>query len=982
MSRHYPSHPLLWLQRLALVSLGLVIVHLSVGFAQSAPLAAASIGGRVANTATGAYLEGAEVVLVELNLVTLTARDGAFRFSSIPAGRYTVRATYTGLDPQTLGATVSPDSTVDLKFALTSAVYTLEAVTVSGSREGNAEAITLQRNAANVVNVVAMDAYGNVADGNIGNFMQRLPGVGVVIENGDIVGFGVRGTPSELNAVNVDGVRGSNAYGGANPQGDRAMVVDSIPSEFIKDIELIKALTPDLPADSIGGATNLITKSALDFKDPVLTYRAGGNLNTYRPNERHWTPTGALSYLTRLGVKRDLGLALSSSYSESNNTRDRLQMTRNFEDGRNTQARTLNDQATRIRGGIGAKLNYQPDAQTELYVTTQYTYFSFQQVRTDWNVTAGATTVADYGVVGRAQIEAGTAPRTSGNAAAGIAPGFTDAFTELLNATFVNTDGGTARHGHTYKYEAGGSRKFSGDQKLSFQATYNPSDYDFVFQYIETRRTGGFGMAVDTTADRDRPVYRQTYGTTIGAGADLRPYTALRAVNREKSEEEVSNARVDYEKKLSPALATVDFKTGANWRRQHRTLAVYQPRWNYVGVDGVAASADDNLAQFRRAEPGYGVFSNRYPRRDQFDYPRFLQAFQANPAWFRESGTTVSTPPAFNGITEDVAAAYAMARARLGKLSLLGGVRMENTDVTATGRITDPRKPGATLVTRDGDYRNYFPSVHLRYEPRAGLLMRASYSTGSARPAFGDVYPVTTVTYNTASGLGQVRQSDPGLRPQFSDNLDASLEYYFEPVGVLSASVFHKRLTDFISSETRLIDSGVNNGFGGDYAGFDLVTTRNFGSATIKGYELNYNQQLRQLPGVLKTLAVFANYTKITTNGSYANGSAELVRFIPETANAGLSWRFHQLSWRAAYNYKSGYLMTYNANAFSRQRVTDVGTWDYNVQYAFGPRLNVFLDVVNAFNKWASWYSGSDPGRVIMSEVYGTRIAVGVSGRF
>ena len=133
-----------------------------------------------------------------------------------------------------------------------------------------------------------------------------------------------------------------------------------------------------------------------------------------------------------------------------------------------------------------------------------------------------------------------------------------------------------------------------------------------------------------------------------------------------------------------------------------------------------------------------------------------------------------------------------------------------------------------TRVTRDGNYRDFFPSFHLRYEPVRGVLLRASYSTGSARPAFSDVYPVTTITYNTTSGLGQVRQSNPGLRPQFSDNYDVSVEYYFEPVGVLSAGVFEKKLTDFIASETRLIETGTGNGFDGDYAGFDLITTRNW----------------------------------------------------------------------------------------------------------------------------------------------------------
>ena len=175
---------------------------------------------------------------------------------------------------------------------------------------------------------------------------------------------------------------------------------------------------------------------------------------------------------------------------------------------------------------------------------------------------------------------------------------------------------------------------------------------------------------------------------------------------------------------------------------------------------------------------------------------------------------------------------------------------------------------------------------------------------------------------------------------------------------------------------------GADNGFGGEYEGFDLRTNRNFGSATIKGFELNYSQQLRKLPQPFDTLSIFANYTHIETNGNYNGESEELVRFVPETANAGASWRFKNVEIRAAYNFKGGYLNSYNTNPVQRQRTTDIATWDFNFQYRYSPGLNFFLDVVNAFNKWESWYTGNDPSRIIMSEVYGTRISAGISGRF
>ncbi|MSU48166.1 MAG: TonB-dependent receptor, partial [Opitutus sp.] len=366
----------------------------SIGVASAAEgRAGGELTGHVSNAATRASLEGASVRLNGTTWRTLTDPTGQFSFDQLPAGNYSMTVEYTGLEAQTREVVVRAADKSRIDVALTSDIYRMEAFTVASEREGNALSITRQRNADNVVNVVSMDTFGNVADGNIGNFMQRLPGVGVVIEMGDIVGFGVRGTPSEFNAVNIDGVRSSNAYGGANPQGDRAVVVDSIPSDFIKEIELVKALTPDLAADSIGGAANLVTKSALDFKNSVLTYRAGLNQNTFRKDDRRWAPTGALGYMTRLGGAQNVGLAFSSSYAESTNSRDRVQMTRTQTDGRNTQARTLDDVATRTRGGLSLKVDYRPVAGFELHASVQYTYFSFQLVRTDWNIAASNVNV-------------------------------------------------------------------------------------------------------------------------------------------------------------------------------------------------------------------------------------------------------------------------------------------------------------------------------------------------------------------------------------------------------------------------------------------------------------------------------------------------------------------------------------------------------------------------------------------------------------
>lgn len=945
------------------------------------------ITGRVLNRGTGVYLEGAEVALPASGLRTTTDRDGSFRISAVPAGRHDVEIFYTGLNRQKMPITLVGGGVAQLSVELTSEIYQLEKFTVQGEREGNAASITRQRNADNVVNVVATDALLNVADGNIGSFLQRLPGVAAFAQEDEINSVSIRGAPAAWSSVNIDGVRASAAYGGSDITQGRAVEVGQMPAEFVKEVEIVKSLSPDIPADSIGGSANVITKSALDVKGSVLTYRAAGNLNTFRDDGARWTPTGSFSYLTKLGPESRWGFALSGTYSQTNNFRDRIEMNRPQADGRNTQLRTLDDDYRRIRSGGGLKVDFRPRRGFDLWAGLLYSYYSTSQYRTDWNVTANAA-VADYTRVSRAQIEAGTQPRTDANAVAGIAPGFTDTFSEMVHATFANNESKITQNVRGYKVDAGGRMEFGGGHKLEARASYHPSRHKFRNDVMTATRIGGFGVSVDTSADPQRPVIRQTYGSTIGAGSDLTTYTAQRRFPNDRySEEEMTHAGLDWQKQWAARWPLL-LKAGVSWREQYHTIEVYQPSWNYVGPDGVAGRNattglnDDNLAQFLRGEPGYGVFNHLYPRRDQFDLPRFLGAFRQNPGWFREVGTTVASAPRFNDITEDVMAGYAMARVRFGPLGVMGGVRREETEIVASGLVTDPRNASVQRASRQGSYARNFPSVHLRYEARRDLIFRAAYSTGIARPNYEALYPNTTVSYNDATGVNTVRSNDPALGPQFSKSYDLSAEYYFEPVGVLSAGWFRKDISDFIATETREVGNGPGNGFGGLYEGYNWVTSRNFGAAIIEGYELNFSQVVRAWPRAFGRLSVFGNYTRLRTSGEYGAGVAELALFVPTLANAGVTWNLGRFEARIAGNRNGGFLRAYNANPVIRQHTSPVDTWDINTQLTLNPRLRLFVDVRNIFNDWAYWFTNGDPRRVKQSEVFGTRVSAGLSGRF
>ena len=107
----------------------------------------------------------------------LTDNAGRYVISNVPAGTYELVVTYIGLDTSRQTVNVSAGQRAVRDFDLTSAIYTLNTFKVTGEREGGAAAITAQRNADNVKNVVAMDSFGSMPNMSAGELAIRLPGV-------------------------------------------------------------------------------------------------------------------------------------------------------------------------------------------------------------------------------------------------------------------------------------------------------------------------------------------------------------------------------------------------------------------------------------------------------------------------------------------------------------------------------------------------------------------------------------------------------------------------------------------------------------------------------------------------------------------------------------------------------------------------------------------------------------------------------------
>ena len=980
------------LVRLALCAAGLLVLPAALRAAE-----ASVISGTISNSATGNLLEGAKVEVASLGRTAFTDETGRYVLSGVPAGTHELVVTYLGLDPVRAAVAVAAGARAERNFDLTTAIYRMDAFKVTGEREGDAAALTLQRNAENVKNVVAMDSFGNLPNLSAGEVVMRLPGVaGSPTDEGLAYWFNIRGMDPQLNSVTVDG--------GAMPSVNvnRTFQLQSITGTMFEAVELTKGHTPDKGADSLGGTINLKTRSPLSMREKrrttySLTIRVAPPFFEQMPaREQHRAhPLATLAHqelFDVFGGQRNLAVALNVFYSE--NAVGGASTTLDHQNTFNPAAfvwdfRQWDNINNRKQTSANLRTDYRWSPTTRFSVTL-LANDNFERHRRRMEVRAFTG-------------NANTVPNAT---TTGVVPGqFTDMITVVRPVTAANID--VLMDGPLNFYVRTRKIDFSGEHEYRRWQI----DYSGGVGYTNlnngqgtagqlTMRLSGAGWILDRTHSDMFPRFLPNGGPDFLNPDNYRPTANGLTNTNNQIDRLMTQARFNARYQV-PISAPLFLKAGVAWREEEFD-AWGKDNHRYAYIGGGPLAPDPNLLGYYARETGL-----RLPRWQSHLFmhdrrPRDAAVWRED-RYYHETQKFTAT----RGDTEMAQAAYAMAQGRLGRdgwrgrTGLLGGVRVEETTVdswgwvraralsTAAQQTADPvgsaqRDYENNSRTTSGTYRKGFPSVHTTHDLTPNLKLRASFSTSFGRPEPSNFLPTETPDENNQ----RVTVTNPGLKPQTAKNWDASVEYYFEPVGQISVGWFHKEIRDFIieNQDLRIIPGGLDNGYDGEYAGWTERTSVNGGTAIAQGWEFSYRQQFTFLPGLLKGLAGSFNYTWIDTHGLF-DGTVYLTRrevqgFIPHAANASLSWRYRRLSARVLYNFTGEYLTAYNATSAALHLYRNsMKTVNLGLGYQVSPAVNFSLDVANLFNEPQSWYRGRKE-RAQRTLYNFVTVTAGVNGRF
>jgi TonB-dependent receptor len=907
-----------------------------VGAAASAPAAvnaAEVIYGRVTN-ASGQPLPGAEVVVRGGGQRVVSNTQGEFMLP-VRAGQISFDVNYLGLPSTSQTVTVASGESPRVVVALGGADATsLEDVVVTGViTDGVARSLNQQRSADGTINVLSSDAIGRYPDPNVAESLQRVAGVAIQRDQGEGRYINVRGAPSAFTAVSVDGVTIPSV-----DSSTRAVDLDTLPSDIVNTLEVSKTLLPSQDADSIAGAVNITTRSAFDQRRLRVNGYLGGSYNDYGGSD---TRAGA-TVSNVFGADQTFGGLLSLSYSETNRRPDNVESGwTKMETPDGTEVFALEEslfkdyETTRTRMAATGALEWRPTDSFRAYLRGSYAQFEDDEYRNQLLLTYDED---------------------------GLRNGATDASATFDDVTVERQLRHRTQQNDIFTLSAGAAHNFENgvtwDYNLSLassEQTY-PNRNELLFRSTNTPT-----VTYDFSADHRQPTYSIFQTEEHLNAADY--------VFRENAFRSNTTKQEEFAAQTNMVVPTLIGGHGVDWS--------FGLKFASRDVSADEERLRDRRAASRPAQTYADLMTDRPSQNyDYFLGPKFNYGLVD--AYFAQARATSQRRMPDSIIAdyeaqEDILAGYAQARADLGRANIVAGLRIEQTrfDGSATAYNADDDTYSPREVSRD--YTDFFPNLTVRYAFSDDLIGRFALTRAISRPEYNDIVPRSVE--ETDGSVIEVELGNPDLNPTLSNNFDAGLEYYLRPLGVISANVFYKDLSDY--RYTLTLDGTYN----GDPA--RLTRVENAPDGHLAGLELNWQQTFSFLPGWASGFGVFANYTltdaEIDLGRTYEGRSVFALPGQSDTTyNLAAFYEMGGFSARLSYTKRSDYLEEINADDGDFDLyVEGREQLDFTTSYEFSNGMELFAEAKNLTDSPGVRYYGSRE-RTYEYEKFGYNVFVGL----
>jgi iron complex outermembrane recepter protein len=885
-----------------------------------------TITGRILNPVSGEYVRNAEIRVQGTDLLAVSEDAGTYELARVPAGQAKLVVTFTGYTTVTATVDVPAGGTVTRDFELRSSEVSalknesavkLDAYVVSSEREGNAKAIMQQRNSMNIGNIVASDIFGDVAQGNVGEFLKYLPGVDLDYVEADARTPSLHGLPPQYVGVTLDGNSMASADAGiqyngtdnvAAGEGSRSFSFEQVSLNSVESIEVNYSPSADMDATSTAGNINLRTKRAFDRRGRQVFVQASFGANsedftfkkTQGPDDyRNYkiTPNAVFEY-SDVFLNKRLGVIINVSESNAYDQQRLSSYSYNTTTSA-TDARPFVLSGVSFKGG------------------PKFTERSSTTISVDYKLTPrlaiGLNILGNYyknSINNRTFGVTFSNPRITATSAGSTLTGYTGAATMSTSSTFLRkrTSGLTLTPSFEYKW-----RNIRVDGALRYSRSAN--SYADALPHGTARDISNFSQPSGISVNASRSSIDDTDWNIIETAgpswSDLTNYKSSATQYLRVSDDgryarkEIYTGTVNAQITMPWTLPTV-FKVGAKENEEYNLTENRQPYNNYEWRGG---GTGNSLAIFPSSTPfdmGHGI--------NLVSTTGGAPAFASRGAFGRyyadHTGEFVNVASVSNyesayylnhrATKEITDALFIQGQTRVFKrLELRAGLRWENdrrkisqfvpllnsqvyaasptlygvtkTTTTTNGVTTTTYSNPTNIAGMDYKYQTigtrpryggrgaYFPSASVKYSFTPNLQAQVGWGRSITRPSFNDLGGI--FTFNEVNQTATI--PNPTVTSQMSDSYNGKIAYYFEPVGTFAISawdIVSKNALTNITVPYYSVADIINDPTLADY---EFTTKINSpGITRSKGMSYEYSQQLSFLPKPFNTLGVSASYTR------------------------------------------------------------------------------------------------------------------------
>jgi len=959
----------------AIIVLSLIIVQLSHF------VYAGDIKGTVSDKGSGDFLPGANVFLEGTNYGTSSDRAGNYSINGVSDGDYTLIVTYVGYSDYSNSVSVGPDA-VTHNAQISVSYIAMDAVNVNGLAQGQAKALSQQRSANNIKNIVSSDMIERFPDQNVADAIQRLPAVALETDHGEGRYVQIRGAEAQLNTTTLNGIRIPSPE-----DTERTVSLDVIPSFLLGSIELVKALTPDMDGDAIGGSVNLITKNGFDYDGRTMNLKVAGGQRTMRGKN---TSMAAFNYADQL-MDNKLGLIISTSYENNDMHTDNIEMewddkyeyvTEEVDDEEDetyvvaevedkiilTDLQLRNYSLARERMGITGNLDYKLNDNSKLYVRTMWNRYTDWEERdrmryrfdksVDEEESGSGYDPADGLAVNLARIERDLKSRTS--------------------ISYINsyTLGGQHQFGNIgvdYSYTISHAEEL---RTPSTNITFVVKDVNWDYEYSDEHYPTMLNFTDDDGGSFDPDDASNYELDEIELLGKYFPSAKNPDGNLSTDDDQIMALNVSMDLSVGPLSGKV--KAGVKMSSKEKVSdRTGNELWGWDGDD------DIEMTGFKKDLDGEDFLDGNYTHIVGIDVDKIHDHMKDNIDSYERFPLYEDVFFETWNAKEDLTAFYGMADMRMGNMNIIAGARMENAATEYTSWVGDiaeiEDEEGTyeeslallTAVTSKSDHSVALPMFHVKYGINNNMFARFAYTESMARSNYGSLVPFVLAEEDEAEA------GNPDLVPAHSKNIDLMLEYYAGPLGIVSFGYFTKDIADYFYV-------GVMEDYtlqGKEYA--EVKMPQNGENATLSGWEINLQQQLSFLPGPLSGLGVYANYTSTTSEAFY--GSDRDKTTLPgqagNTGNFSLSYETKKLSARFSYALSDQYIVEVGDDADEDIYYEPANRIDISLSYDPMDNLTILADLMNVNNAPLGYFQGSS-STPIQRELYGPSFRVGLQYDF